>query len=145
MHKVLRLGRNNPRQQYRLRADLLESSSAEKNLGALVDNKLSMNQQCVFVVRKASGILGCIRKSIGSRLRVDPGPLLSSTEATSGVLCPVLGSSVQERHGLPGLGAEGGNKDDEEVGASLSQGKAERARVVQSGEEMGTSSMSIII
>lgn len=32
----------------------------------------------------------------------DPTPLLSPGEATSGVLCPVLGSSVQEGQGAPG-------------------------------------------
>ena len=33
--RVLHLGRNNPMNQYRLWADLMESSSAEKELGVL--------------------------------------------------------------------------------------------------------------
>jgi len=42
--RVLHMGRNNPMHQYRLRADLLQSSSAERDLGVPVDDKLTMSQ-----------------------------------------------------------------------------------------------------
>ena len=49
--------------------DLLESSSAERNLGVLIDDKLTMSQQCVLAAKKANGILGRIKKSVASRSR----------------------------------------------------------------------------
>jgi len=58
--RVLHLGRNNPMHQYRLGADLLQSSS-------LVVDKLTMSQQCALVAKKANGILGCMKKSVASR------------------------------------------------------------------------------
>ncbi|GAB0210251.1 mitochondrial enolase superfamily member 1 [Grus japonensis] len=76
--RVQHLGMNNPMHQYRLGVDLLGSSSAEKDLGVLVENKLSMSQQCALVAKKANGILGCIQKSVASRSREVILPLYSA-------------------------------------------------------------------
>jgi len=66
---VLHLGSNNPMHQYRLGQDLLESSSVERDLGVLVDDKLTTNHQCALVAKNASGILGCTKESVASRSR----------------------------------------------------------------------------
>jgi len=67
--RVLHLRRKNPMLQNRFGADLLESSSAERDLGVLVDDKLIMNQQCALVIKKANGLLGCVKSSVTSRSR----------------------------------------------------------------------------
>jgi len=43
--RFLHLGRNNPMHQYRLGVDLLESTSVERDLGVLVDDRLTMSHQ----------------------------------------------------------------------------------------------------
>ena len=53
----------------RLWADLLERSSAEKDLSVLVGNRMAMSQQCALVAKKVNSILGCIKKSVPCRSR----------------------------------------------------------------------------
>ncbi|CAM5111942.1 unnamed protein product [Natator depressus] len=67
--KILHLGRKNPMHRYRLGTEWLGSSSAEKDLGVTMDEKLDMSQQCALVARKTNDILGCISRSIASRSR----------------------------------------------------------------------------
>ena len=59
-------------------ADLLESSPAERDRGVLVDDRVTTSQQCALAAKKANGILGCIRRSVGSRAREVLLPLCSA-------------------------------------------------------------------
>jgi len=67
--RVLHLERNNPMHQYRFGTDLQEGSSMERDMGVLMNDKLTMSQQCALAAKKANGILGCIKKSLASRSR----------------------------------------------------------------------------
>ncbi|PKU48007.1 nadh dehydrogenase [Limosa lapponica baueri] len=102
--------------QYRLGADLLESSSEEKDLGALVDNRMIMSQQCALCGQEGQWHPGvhqeeCVQWFKGGY----PPHLLCPGEAPSGVLCPVLGSLVQEGQGTAAEGTAKGYEDDTEM------------------------------
>lgn len=74
--------------QYMQEVTQLESSSTEKNLGVVVDFKL--NEAAVHLyVRKANGVLSCIRQC-GQQVRGDDPATLCSA-----LMRPSLGCCVQ--------------------------------------------------
>jgi len=87
--RVLHPGGNNCMHQYRLGGDLLERSSAEKDLGVLVDNRFAVNQLCHLVAKNANATLECIKKRVASRWREVILPLCSA------LVRPRLGCWVQ--------------------------------------------------
>jgi len=104
--------------------------------GALVDEKMDMRQQCTLRAQKANHIPGCIKSSVASRAREGILPLCSA------LVRPYLESCIQlwgPQHrkdmDLLGVGPEEGHKNHQSAGTPLLRGKAERAGVVQPGEE----------
>ncbi|KAJ7423656.1 hypothetical protein WISP_33033 [Willisornis vidua] len=83
-------------------------SSTEKDLGLLMDDKLSMSQHCTLEVRRANGILGCIRKSVARKSRDVILPLSSALVRPHLEFCVLIWAPQYKKDKGP---AEG-NKDD---------------------------------
>uniref|UniRef100_A0A674I2H4 DDE-1 domain-containing protein n=1 Tax=Terrapene triunguis TaxID=2587831 RepID=A0A674I2H4_9SAUR len=63
----MHLGMTNKNFSYKLGTHRLEVTEEEKDLGVLVDRRMTMSRQCDVAVKKANAVLGCIRRSISSR------------------------------------------------------------------------------
>ena len=61
--KVLHLGNQNPRYEYRMCDTCLEAVIEEKDLGVIVDEKLKFDTHTVTQANKANRVLGLIRRT----------------------------------------------------------------------------------
>ncbi|GAB0180222.1 cAMP-dependent protein kinase inhibitor alpha [Grus japonensis] len=76
--KVLHMSQGNPKHNYRLGGEQIKSSPEEKDLRVSIDEKLNMTQQCMLAAQKSNRVLGCIKRSVTSRLREGILPLYSA-------------------------------------------------------------------
>jgi len=90
----------------------IERSLAKKDLWVLVDGQQDMSQQCALAAQKDNHILGCIQRSMASRLKDMILLLYAALVRPHLEYCiQMLKSLVQERFGPVGTGPEEGHKN----------------------------------
>lgn len=115
--KVLHLRIHSPGVQHRLEPSWLGSSSMKKDLEVRVDSKLSTSEQGAAVAKEAKRILSSsTRASPQQRERRHYHILLSSCQAKSGILCPVLVPAILKRCRPAWEGQEKDHIDDQRTG-----------------------------
>src|SRR5215469_16679454 len=61
---VMHIGRNNPKDDYKMGNNVLKESNEERDLGVIVSNSLKVAEQCRVAAALANKILGMIKRTI---------------------------------------------------------------------------------
>lgn len=111
--KASHLGKHYPGAQFRLGSTWLESSPVERDLGALVDNKLCMSEDLLLQRGRPTGCWAAPRRHHQQRSRCHCPALLSSTRPHLGHL---FRTCCTEKMGQAGEGPEKGHMDGQRSG-----------------------------
>ncbi|GAB0206104.1 cAMP-dependent protein kinase inhibitor alpha [Grus japonensis] len=117
--KVLHVGWHNPKHNYRLGGEWIESSPEEKDLGVLIDEKLNMSWQCALAAQKANCALGCVSSSVTSRSREGILPLCSTLVRPPCSTVSSCGVPSTRQTWSCWRESRGGHEDDPRAGAPL--------------------------
>ncbi|GAB0210385.1 hypothetical protein GRJ2_003504300 [Grus japonensis] len=116
--KVLHVGRGNPKHNYRLGREWIESSPEEEDSKVLIELKAQHEPAMRASSPESQPCPGLHQKKGDQQVEGgDPAPLLRSGETPPGVLHPALEAPVQERHGAVGVSPEEGHEGDRRAGA----------------------------
>ncbi|GAB0183078.1 hypothetical protein GRJ2_000773100 [Grus japonensis] len=117
--KVLHMGQGNPKHDYRLGREWIESSPEEKDLGGVGGQEAQHEPAVCACSPESQQCPGLHQKNCDQQVKGgDSAPLLCSCETPPGVLHPALGPQVK-RHGAVGASPEEGHKADQRAGAPL--------------------------
>ena len=62
--KIMHLGKNNVKETYTMDGQVLETTSAEKDIGVMVQDYLKPSLYCAKVAAKANGVLGQLSRAV---------------------------------------------------------------------------------
>ena len=121
--------------RHRLGDERIKSSPAERDLGVRIDERVDTSRQCALAAQRANRILGCIKRSVASRVREGILPLDSALVRPPWSPASSSGAPNIRRTWMCWSRSRGGHEDDPRAGAPLLREQAEGVGAVQPGEE----------
>ena len=62
--KIMHLGKKNMKEQYLMQGTVLEATSAETDIGVMIQDNLKPSTHCAKTAAKANGVLGQLRRAV---------------------------------------------------------------------------------